>query len=68
MQNKPPTTFHACKIFNCDRQHGSYCCYFCKIRNHCKNPCLNDPVKCRQHTVSTTPPPMIRRAPAQKDE
>ena len=32
-----------CKIFNCDRRHGNFCCADCgyKRNGNCKNPCLN---------------------------
>lgn len=34
-----------CKIFNCDRRHGNFCCADCgyKRNGNCKNPCLNGP-------------------------
>lgn len=35
-----------CKIFNCDRRRGNYCCYYC--RRKCANRCLNSPDRCRQ--------------------
>lgn len=38
-----------CKIFNCDRRRGSYCCADCGYREkNCKNPCLNHPSRCGQ--------------------
>ena len=37
-----------CRIFNCDRRHGNYCCADCgyKRTEKCPNPCQNDPLKC----------------------
>ena len=37
-----------CKIFNCDRRHGNFCCADCgyKRNGNCKNPCLNGPERC----------------------
>lgn len=35
-----------CKLFNCDRKHGNYCCTDCERRRKCKNPCLNHPSRC----------------------
>ena len=31
-----------CKIFNCDRRRGSFCCADCGYRRsgNCKNPCI----------------------------
>ena len=42
------TTPRMCKIFNCDRRHGNFCCADCGyMRNgNCKNPCLNGPERC----------------------
>lgn len=40
---------HYCKIFNCDRRRGSYCCYYCLRKDRCKNPCLNGPDRCGEH-------------------
>lgn len=39
-----------CMIFNCDRRHGRFCCADCsyKWKGQCKNPCLNEPDRCRQ--------------------
>lgn len=37
-----------CKIFNCDRRHGNYCCFDCNLRSKCKNPCQNSPYHCGQ--------------------
>lgn len=39
-----------CKIFNCDRRHGHFCCSDCgyKLNGQCKNPCLNGPDRCGQ--------------------
>ena len=39
-----------CKIFNCDRRHGSFCCADCGVRRcgGCRNPCLNSPEQCGQ--------------------
>lgn len=39
-----------CKIFNCDRRHGHFCCSDCgyKRNGQCKNPCLNGPDRCGQ--------------------
>lgn len=39
-----------CKIFNCDKKHGNYCCYYCEIQ--CNNRCANDPALCGQYTKS----------------
>ncbi|MEF2919306.1 MAG: hypothetical protein U0O22_02415 [Acutalibacteraceae bacterium] len=33
-----------CEIFNCDKKHGNYCCYYCK--EGCDNRCKNDPSCC----------------------
>lgn len=41
-----------CKLFNCDKRHGSFCCRQCKDRRNCANPCYNDPAKCGQATES----------------
>ena len=35
-----------CKNFNCDRQHGHYCCADCGLRSKYRNPCLNNPSRC----------------------
>ena len=35
-----------CKIFNCDKRRGNYCCYYCPQKKECKNPCRNRPKKC----------------------
>lgn len=36
-----------CKIFNCDRRHGNYCCAECGYRGRgCKNHCQNTPDRC----------------------
>lgn len=34
------TTPRMCKIFNCDRRHGNFCCTDCgyKRNGNCKNP------------------------------
>lgn len=42
------TTPRMCKIFNCDRRHGNFCCADCvyKRNGNCKNPCLNGPERC----------------------
>lgn len=39
-----------CKLFNCDRRRGSFCCADCgyKQSGSCKNPCLNGPMRCGQ--------------------
>lgn len=39
-----------CKIFNCDRRHGNYCCEDCgyKANGNCKNYCQNGPNRCGQ--------------------
>jgi hypothetical protein len=39
-----------CKIFNCDRRRGSFCCADCGYKRigNCKNPCLNGPERCGQ--------------------
>lgn len=39
-----------CKIFNCDRRHGHFCCSDCgyKRNGQCKNPCLNGSDRCGQ--------------------
>lgn len=37
-----------CQIFNCDRRHGSYCCFDCPQRSKCKNACQNSPENCGQ--------------------
>lgn len=43
-----------CRIFNCDRRHGNFCCEDCgyKHSRRCKNHCLNGPERCGQ--VSST--------------
>lgn len=38
-----------CKIFNCDKRHGSYCYYRCPMKDRCSNKCKNDPHKCGQY-------------------
>lgn len=35
-----------CRLFNCDKKHGNFCCADCEIKKQCKNPCLNSPQKC----------------------
>lgn len=42
-----------CKIFNCDRRHGHYCCSHCEHKDGCKNRCLNSPERCRQSRPET---------------
>lgn len=37
-----------CKIFNCDRRRGSYCCYYCEKQVYCRNYCQNNPAVCKQ--------------------
>lgn len=39
-----------CRLFNCDRKHGNFCCEDCedKQSGKCKNPCLNGPLRCGQ--------------------
>lgn len=37
-----------CKLFNCDKRHGHYCCSSCHLRSKCKNPCQNNPDRCGQ--------------------
>ena len=34
-----------CKIFNCDRRRGNFCCEDCDFKSSgsCRNPCLNGP-------------------------
>ena len=41
-----------CKLFNCDRRHGSYCCQDCASRAACKNPCQNGPERCGQYMTA----------------
>lgn len=50
-----------CKIFNCDRRRGSYCCADCgyKASGNCKNPCLNGPERCGQ--VDDRPAPTRKK-------
>lgn len=38
-----------CKLFNCDKRRGSYCCWYCDLRAACKKPCFNSPDKCGLH-------------------
>ena len=38
-----------CKLFNCDKKHGNYCCYYCD--QQCENRCLNDPSACDNYLV-----------------
>lgn len=47
-QRKPAP--RRCKIFNCDRRRGSFCCADCgyQRRGSCKNHCLNGPERCGQ--------------------
>lgn len=33
-----------CEVFNCDKRHGNYCCYYCA--EHCSKRCLNNPNHC----------------------
>lgn len=33
-----------CEVFNCDKRHGNYCCYYCT--EHCSKRCLNNPNHC----------------------
>lgn len=42
-----------CKIFNCDRKHGSICCARRPDRGRCRNPCLNSPDRCGQSREAT---------------
>ncbi len=44
-----------CKIFNCTRRHGNFCCADCgyKASGQCKNPCLNHPTRCGQERTET---------------
>ncbi|WP_313528765.1 hypothetical protein [Anaerotignum sp.] len=35
-----------CKVFNCDKRRGSYCCYYCERILSCVNRCENVPSKC----------------------
>lgn len=39
-----------CKIFNCDRRRGNFCCADCGFKRSggCKNHCLNGPERCGQ--------------------
>lgn len=50
MGRAPKYGSRRCRIFNCNRRHGSFCCVGCgyKRSGSCKNPCLNDPERCRQ--------------------
>ena len=41
----------ACKIFNCDLKHGNQCCFYCKEKERCKNPCENNPDKCKEFYI-----------------
>ena len=38
-----------CRTFRCDRRGDRFCCADCpkSIKKHCRNPCLNDPPRCR---------------------
>lgn len=42
-----------CKIFNCDKRHGHYCCAECPRQSRCKNPCQNSPGRCGQSRHET---------------
>ena len=42
-----------CKIFNCDKRHGHYCCAECSLRSGCKNSCQNSPGRCGQDRPET---------------
>lgn len=46
-------TIRRCKIFNCDRRHGHYCCTGCEYKRNCKGRCLNSPAKCGQSRPET---------------
>lgn len=35
-----------CAIFHCDKTGNRYCCYWCRSKRVCRNPCLNNPSKC----------------------
>lgn len=36
-----------CKQFYCDMRGDRYCCRDCWYRANCRNPCQNDPSRCR---------------------
>ena len=39
-----------CNIFTCLYKSGlKACCFYCKDRQNCKAPCLNNPQKCGQY-------------------
>lgn len=42
-----------CKQFYCDARGDRFCCKDCPkfIRSACRNPCLNDPRRCRLEDV-----------------
>ena len=37
-----------CSRFHCDKRGDRFCCADCveRKRDHCRNPCLNDPCRC----------------------
>lgn len=38
-----------CNVFHCDRRGDRYCCIDCPktYKSKCRNPCQNDPSRCR---------------------
>ena len=36
-----------CEIFNCDKKHGNFCCFYCD--KSCSNRCMNSPDVCGQY-------------------
>lgn len=55
MTKQEKTDSRHCRIFNCDRRHGSFCCADCGYKRigNCKNPCLNGPERCGQALPAT---------------
>lgn len=43
---------HKCTLFHCDHRRGGYCCFYCRKKKSCHNPCLNNPAKCGAVFVS----------------
>lgn len=42
-----------CRTFHCDARGDRYCCADCpaKTKANCRNPCQNDPSRCRMEDV-----------------
>ena len=41
-----PKQRKVCKHFKCPITGQNFCCFYCKIKSKCANPCENNPEKC----------------------